>query len=89
MNMSNEFTYQENLLVSKHLVERCKNAASDVKDWCQLRIQHREEIQAVGLLHFNGWREQRDNIAQLSSFHFKKHTMLLERQRKEYENINN
>lgn len=85
--MSNGLSYQENLLISKHLVERCKNAANDVNDWRLLRIKHQEEIQVIGLLNFDKWESQRISIAQLGSAQLEKLVALKERQRKQLEDM--
>ncbi|MCC5612792.1 hypothetical protein LC612_40420 [Nostoc sp. CHAB 5834] len=82
--MLDERSYQSNLLVFKHLLERSKNYTSDAADWDQLMIRHRDEVEMTGLTKFNGWDQQRNNIAQLKSFQFEKRVVLEERQRKEY-----
>ena len=83
MNGQSKLLHKRNLLITKHLAERCENAANDVKDWCQLRIQHHEEVLATDLFGFDNWHLQRNDIAQLGSFHLEKRVILKERQRRE------
>lgn len=57
------------LVLDRHLIELSENLSNNTKDWKELRIKHKKEVQLVGLSLFPNWYEQYQDISHLVDYH--------------------